>query len=457
MPKPHHPDPEYHLAYVFERFPSFTQTFCVREVLELERQGLRPLLFSIRDTRDEVPRNFPDELYDRVIFLPEEKALVEDVKALKAEGKLPQCIVLTLRHWKEKADTRDKVRVYEAAWIGQKMLEHGVTHSHSHFAGVGARTGWWLRFFYDFTFSFTGHANDLWCPDDFALSREMLFEDASLIVTVSDYTVRDLNERFSAATSKTKRVYNGLNLAPFQAVAEARNADAVWKGGEPPLIFSVGRLIEKKGYDDLIRACGMLKTQGKKFRCTIVGDGPMEDELNAMIGELGLQNEVELAGPKSQDEILEYLSGAAIFALPCVTEHDGGKDNLPTVIMEAMGASVVCASTILAGVPEMIIDHETGRLVPEREPEQFAGILADLLADPKRSEEMAALGKKRAEALFAKEETAKQMRRHLVRFGLVNYDPDLIAHDPELKSAFQSQKWMRLRRKFRRLKEERYA
>lgn len=423
----------------------------------MERQGMRPLLFSIRDTRAEVPRNFPDELYDRVIFLPEEKVLVEDVKALKAEGKLPQCIVLTLRHWKEKADGRDKVRVYEAAWIGQKMLEHRVTHSHSHFAGVGARTGWWLRFFYDFTFSFTGHANDLWCPDDFALSREMLFEDASLIVTVSGYTVRDLNERFPDAARKTKRVYNGLNLAPFQAVAESRDADAVWNGDEAPLIFSVGRLIEKKGFDDLIRACAILKAQGKQFRCIIVGDGPMEDELNAMIVEQGLQNECELAGPKSQDEILEYLSQTAVFALPCVTEHDGGKDNLPTVIMEAMGASVVCASTILAGVPEMILDHETGRLVLEREPEQFAGILADLLADPKRSEEMAALGKQRAEALFAKEETARQLRRHLVQYGLVNFDPELIEHDSELKSAFQKQKWLRFRRKFRRFKEERYA
>ena len=78
--------PPFHLAYVFERFPSFTQTFCVREVLELERQGLRPLIFSIRDTRDEVPRNFPDELYERVIFLPPEKELVEEVKETEGGG-----------------------------------------------------------------------------------------------------------------------------------------------------------------------------------------------------------------------------------------------------------------------------------------------------------------------------------------------------------------------------------
>ena len=78
--------PDYHLAYVFERFPSFTQTFCAREILELEAQGLRPMLFSIRDTRDEEGGQFPQELTDRVHFLPPEKELVELVKKLKADG-----------------------------------------------------------------------------------------------------------------------------------------------------------------------------------------------------------------------------------------------------------------------------------------------------------------------------------------------------------------------------------
>ena len=130
-----------HLAYVFERFPSFTQTFCVREVAALERQGVRPLIFSIRDPRDEVPRNFPSELYDRVHFLPPEKQLVAWVKAEKEANRLPQYLVLSLRHW---GNRPDKLRVYEAAYIGQKMREAGLHHAHSHFAGIGARVGWWL-------------------------------------------------------------------------------------------------------------------------------------------------------------------------------------------------------------------------------------------------------------------------------------------------------------------------
>src|SRR4051794_1050134 len=65
-----------HLAYVFERFPTFTQTFCVREILELERIGVRPIIFSIHDTRGEDLRHYPPELLERVHFLPPEDLLI---------------------------------------------------------------------------------------------------------------------------------------------------------------------------------------------------------------------------------------------------------------------------------------------------------------------------------------------------------------------------------------------
>jgi colanic acid/amylovoran biosynthesis glycosyltransferase len=417
------------LAYVFERFPSFTQTFCVREILELERQGLRPLIFSIRDTRYEVPRHFPDELFDRVVFLPPEKELVEEVKQLKSDGKLPQSIILTLREWKDRADQRDKLRVYEAAWIGQRMAAAGVAHAHSHFAGVGARTAWWLRQFHGFTYSFTGHANDLWSRNDLSLTLGDLMRDASLIATVSEYSARDLSERFPAAARKVKRVYNGLDLTPFREAAARRNPAEVWSGER--LILSIGRLIEKKGFDDLIRACATLRDRGvSRFRCVIVGDGPMEEELTALIRSLNAADFITLAGPLAQSDIIGLLEKTAIFALPCVTEKDGGKDNLPTVLMEAMAARVACASTILAGVPEMVIDGVTGRLVPERQPDAFAGILEEMLASPDRTEAMGQAGEMHAARLFSKEVTARSLLGHLIARGNVRFDPALLSKVP---------------------------
>jgi len=449
-------DSFHHLAYVFERFPSFTQTFCVREILELERQGLSPLIFSIRDTRleDESQKHFPPDLYERVHFLPQGDDLVEEVKRLKSEERLPPSVVLTLRHWSDKGDRADKRRVHEAAYIGLKMQEAGVKHVHSHFAGIGARTCWWLKFFYDITYSFTGHANDLFIKSDFEVTLAKLMSDAALVVTVSDYTVRNLQGRFPESAGKVKRVYNGLNLEPFREAGQRREVDTAWSGER--LIFSVGRLIEKKGFDDLIEACALMKKNGvRDFRCVIVGDGPMEDELQKLIQTNGVEDCVELAGPKSQDEIIAYLERAVLFALACVTEKDGGKDNLPTVIMEAMGARVPCVSTILAGVPEMVIDGETGRLVEERQVEDFAKAMEDVLSDKDRAIEMGIAGEDRAVEIFAKEVTAKQLRRLQVSRGLVRFDAGLAVSDPGLWTCYARQWVKRFFRLFRWQKKDR--
>jgi colanic acid/amylovoran biosynthesis glycosyltransferase len=425
-----------HLAYVFERFPSFTQTFCAREVLELERQGVRPLLFSIRDTREERPRHFPDDLYERVHFLPAEKSLIDWVRREKQDGRLPQEIVLSLRHW---GDRPDKMRVYEAAYIGQHLRMAGVRHVHSHFAGIGARVGWWLRHAYDCSFSFTGHANDILCAEaglDVTLDR--LMADASLVVTVSDFTANALRHRFPAARHRIKRVYNGLDLARFAAPPAGDPAPRPLPAA-PPLILSVGRLIEKKGYPDLIDACARLHARGLSFRCAIAGDGPLEEELRARISAGGLDHHVQLLGATPQDEIVRLLAEARVFALACATERDGGMDNLPTVIMEAMAARVPCVSTRLAGVPEMIDPGVTGLLVNEHDTDALANALASLLNDAALARRMGEAGRERAARLFAQKTTVRELRHHLAARGLMAFDPALVARHPSMTGAYARQ------------------
>lgn len=410
--------PTYHFAYVFERFPTFTQTFCVREVLELERQGIRPLLFSIRDTRDEnLEDHFPKDLIGRVHFLPEKEELRKQVETLKSQNKLPQEAVLTLRHW---GHAPDKFRVYEAIYVGLKMAEAGVRHAHSHFAGVGARACWWARHFFGTTYSFTGHANDIFEESDFDVNLGKLMNDAALVITVSDYTARFLNGKFPKCARKVKRVYNGLDLIPFEAIVRKTEAPEKFQ------IMSVGRLIEKKGFDDLIRACALLKAKGAPpFHCVIAGDGPMEDELEALIDETDTRDVVTLAGVKSQTEIKAMLAGTDVFALPCVTEKLGGKDNLPTVIMEAMAVGIPNVSTRLAGVPEMVVEGETGLLSDERRPADFADALLKMLTDGAMRDRFGKAGQLRARELFAKEMTAGALAKYLAAYGDFNFDAKL--------------------------------
>jgi colanic acid/amylovoran biosynthesis glycosyltransferase len=426
-----------HFAYVFERFPSFTQTFCAREVLELQRQGAKLLLFSIHDVADEEVQHFPAELRDQVHVLPQEKELVKIVNQLKDERKLPQSIVLTLRDW---GDIPDKTRLYEAAYIGYKMQEAGVRHAHAHFAGLAARTCWWLRQFYQHTYSFTGHANDMFVDPGLPLTLGHLVKDAAVVITVSDYTASWLHQRFPTLIKKIHRVYNGIDLASITPHTTGHTKH------NPPIIFSVGRLIEKKGFDDLIRACAHLRSAEIPFQCHIAGEGPLATDLRMFIQSFGLQKEVHLLGPLPQKDILAWLGAADVFALPCITERDGGKDNLPTVLMEAMAAALPCVSTTLAGVPEMVVHEQTGLLCEERHPKEFAHLLERILKDQNLAIAYGQAGLKRAQQLFAKETTACHLLSLLIEYGDIQPDAALQSRLPSLSVAYQKQTLPKLQR-----------
>jgi glycosyltransferase involved in cell wall biosynthesis len=154
----------------------------------------------------------------------------------------------------------------------------------------------------------------------------------------------------------------------------------------------------------------LLRDQGVAFKCRIVGEGPLEENLKSEIRNLKLEDRVELTGPLGLDQIRRLLvEETQVFALACATESDGGKDNLPTVLMEAMAASLPCVSTKLAGVPEMVIHGVTGLLCEERQPDQLAKHIASLLQSETLCETMGRAGLKHAEQHFAREVTGREL------------------------------------------------
>jgi glycosyltransferase involved in cell wall biosynthesis len=257
---------------------------------------------------------------------------------------------------------------------------------------MAARTGYWISRFFDIPFSFTAHANDIFAPRDFVISLPKLLDEAVAIVSVSDFAVERLASQFPQARAKLHRVYNGIDLSAFRPSDFAAPV---------PLIVSIGRLIEKKGFTDLISACGILKRQGRDFRCEIIGDGPLEKGLAAQIAEAGLHQHVSLVGPKTQAEIAGRLAASNLFVLACTTEADGGMDNLPTVIMEAMAAGLPVVSTALAGVPEMVQDGVTGKLVPPRDAAALAEAIGALMADAAGARALGAAGRALAAERFS--------------------------------------------------------
>ena len=384
-------------AYLFERFPSFGQTFCYREVAELYRLGIAPPIFSIRNPKDEPAQDWDMRIVKRVHYLPEEKELLEEVQRASKKRRLTPAIIAALDEWGRRTDF---LRLYQAVYVGLLLQEAGISHVHAHFAGMAARTAFWIAKFFPITFSFTAHANDIFAPRNFEIGLDKLIQAARVIITETDYLERFLRERFPERAGRIHRIYNGLNLAEFE------RADF---SSTPPLIVAIGRLIAKKGFANLIRACALLVERGRSFRCEIFGEGSLENQLRGQIEELGLNELVQLPGAKPQHELREHLARASAFALPSVPEPEGGMDNLPTVIMEAMATGLPVVSTRIGGIPEMVIDNETGFLVSPGDLVALADAIEKVTNDQSLGQKFGQAGYERAQTLFSIEKNVREL------------------------------------------------
>jgi hypothetical protein len=172
-----------------------------------------------------------------------------------------------------------------------------------------------------------------------------------------------------------------------------------------PRIVSVGRLVPFKGFGDLIDACSELARRQIDFVCDVIGDGPLRETLQAKIEQLALSSRVNLLGSLSQGAVLEKLQAADIFALASTTDAQGATDVFPTVVLEAMASARPVVSTRLAGIPELVVDGETGMLAAPRDSTALAHALEQLLRDPDLRLRFGHSGRARIEQHFRIEQT----------------------------------------------------
>lgn len=231
-----------------------------------------------------------------------------------------------------------------------------------HSGGTVAMYGAWLL---DVPFSFTGHAVDLFRQ---RVALDDKIRRAEFIVCISEFHRRFYLEN-GALPDKLIIVYCGLDLSLFKPIEKNKTEDVF-------TILSAGRLIEKKGFVQLIEACAQLHDKGLEFRCVIAGSGPQETELRRLVADKNLDDLVHLTGEAlKQERIPEFMAGGDVFCLPCVWAKDNDVDGLPQLLMEAMACGRPVISTRLVGIPDLVIDHETGLLVGSENVEELAGVL----------------------------------------------------------------------------------
>jgi len=390
------------LSYLFERFPAFTQTFCARELAELYRQGATPPVFSIRRPAEDRPLNIPLEKIP-VYYLPDTNSL-----EFKIRTKLISPRFRPL--WAGSGDLRDKGRYREALFLGPKLRKARVSHIHVHFAGLASRTAWWIKRLFGITYSFTGHANDIFCPKpDQRITLGDLVGEASFVVAVSDFGANWLRRGFPEAADKVHRVYNGLDLSTFRPSIP---------GSKPVRLLSVGRLIEKKGFVFLVEACRILSSSGLNFTCEIVGEGPERHRLEELIRAYRLSDQIRLTGSKPQTEIVDLLGRSSLFVFPAIHDSSGDSDNLPTVLIEAMASRLPIIATGIAGIPEIVRHHENGILIQEKDAAQLANAIHFLADSGELLEKYGQMSQTIAAEKFALPNTVSQLKSLFARFNL---------------------------------------
>ncbi|MFQ5740170.1 MAG: glycosyltransferase family 4 protein [Acidobacteriota bacterium] len=383
------------VGYVLKVFPRLSETFILNEILELERQGVEVEIFSLKPPTDSRFHGRLSSLRAGVTYLPRADSSATWRAIRNQSRSLPLDAASTgaafLRSLRSSNPSEWK-HLLQALWLASTVQSHGIDHLHAHFATSATRVALMTHMLSGTSFSFTAHAKDIYHRDtDTELLAEAL-NLAAFAVTVTDHNVTRLASCSPSAGPRIHRIYNGVRVGEYRV--NGKFAD------DPPLILSVGRLVEKKGFPYLLEACGLLKERGHRFRCLIIGTGAKEKELHDQIGKLELADRVELGGPRSHESVIEAISQCDLMVLPCIVGEDGNRDALPTVLLEAIALGRPVVSTDLAGVTEIVDHGQSGLLVPQRDGVALAGAIQQLLSDPELRSALGSSGRRKAERLF---------------------------------------------------------
>ena len=355
------------VAYIVKRYPRYSETFIVNEILAHEEAGVNLEIFSLRPPCD---THFQDRIARvrspvRYLAIDSTKASVF-WQALRAAAELLPGVWPAL----ETVQGEKVSDLHQALLLAREVAERRISHLHAHFATEAASVARLAARFAGRTYSFTAHAKDIFHQDASFDDRCRKIADAAAVVTVSDYNLGYLQSTFGAVANRVQRIYNGMDLTqlPYEAPRD-----------RPRCIVSVGRLVEKKGFEVLVDACAILAQQGVDFRCQIIGTGELELPLRRRIQERGVQEHVVMVGPQPQAAVFQLVQQASALAAPCVVGNDGNRDGLPTVLLEAMALGTPCVSTDVTGIPELVRHEETGLLVSQGDPGTLAAALCRLL------------------------------------------------------------------------------
>lgn len=395
------------IAYLVGEYPTVSHTFILREVAALRAEGLDILTCSVRTTGPEQHRGPAEKAEAASTFnllastRRPGRLIGAQIAGLKTPGRYLGTLARAfgLRGPGLVSAAYQIIYFLEATVLARHLRSEGITHLHGHFAQASSTVAMLAARLADIPFSFTLHG-----PADFTDPKlwrlDAKIAAAEFVACISHYC-RSQGMLVSPVDDwpKLKIIHCG--------VEPARYAGTTARGKE---ILFVGRLAAAKGVPVLIEAMAQIRAAHPEAHLTLIGDGPERGLLEERVRQLGLAEAVTFAGYRSQEEVAEALERAALFALPSFAE------GVPVVLMEAMAARRPVVATRITGIPELVEDGVSGRIVAPGEAGPLARAISEILADPDMAARMGAAGRAKVEAEFDIRREAGKLAR-LFRTG----------------------------------------
>ena len=420
---------EQSIAYVVMGYPRISELFIASEIARMEEQGTRLRLLVLKPSDETTHHPVVDRIRAEPVYLQDFTSLSDRSFVRWLRDNLPEAFGPIRRvawhhplrlarvtgwaaaqAWRDRRGWRPRA-VYLKEWMRAAAvadeLSRGepVTHMHAHFAHRTTTVTWWAAHLMNLPFSFTGHAKDIYQTDQNPqglLARKM--RAAAFVVTCTDANRQHLEVIEPGAPVHV--MYHGLNADFARLLADAPAAEP----HDGLRIISVGRLVEKKGFDVLVDAIALLRERGVEVTAAIAGEsGDQEALIRERVTAAGLDDRIEFLGTLSQAELFAEYRRSSVFALACRITGDGDRDGIPNVLMEAMAAGLPVVSTSVSGIPELVDDGANGLLVPPEDAEALADALWRLAKDPALSHRLAVAGAHTIAEHFDGEALARHM------------------------------------------------
>ena len=407
------------VAFVLKGYPRLSETFIAQEIRALEQQGLDIRIVSLRHPTDPVRHPVHDQIAAPVSYLPEylyqEPGRVWRAwRAMRRRREYGAALKAFLADYR-RDPTPNRGRRFGQALVLAHELPGEVAALHAHFLHTPASVARYAALILGLPWSLSAHAKDVWTTPEWEKREKLSQAEWAVTCTAANYA----HLSALAPGARIQLAYHGLDHARFAPRAATRPPRDGSDPEKPVRLLSVGRLVEKKGTDVLLRALARLPAR-LQWRLDHVGGGPLGPQMAALGARLGIGERIAWHGAAAQDAVLAHYRAADLFVLASRIAADGDRDGLPNVLMEALSQGLAVVSTEVSAIAELVDDGVTGRLVPPQDDAALAEALAELIADPAARARLGRAGQERVAQRFSMEDGIRVLAR---RFGLVEARP----------------------------------